>query len=104
MQKPDYGHFQVSIGGNYSVFFLKKWQKVDPHYFSILEGSSKSRNAKFDLRPLEWFFETMAKIRPPLFFNFKGGVLSSIFSKNHSEVPQIKFGILNFGLPKNAVF
>ena len=37
------------------------------------------------LRPLEWFFEKMAESGPPLFFNFKGGPLSSIFSINHSK-------------------
>ena len=37
------------------------------------------------LRHLEWFFEKMKESRPPLFFNFKGGLLSSIFSKNHSK-------------------
>jgi len=27
----------------------------------------------------------MSESRPPLFFNFNGGLLSSIFSKNHSK-------------------
>ena len=27
----------------------------------------------------------MSESRPPLFFNFRGGLLSSIFSKNHSK-------------------
>ena len=37
------------------------------------------------LRHLEWFFEKMSESRPPLFFNFNEGLLSSIFSKNPSK-------------------
>ena len=70
-----FGYFQELIWGTESGF-LKKWQKVDPHYFSILEGvyflpffqkttleglktaffgSPKLSDAKFDLRDLECF-------------------------------------------------
>ena len=31
------------------------------------------------LRHLEWFLEKMEESRPPLFFNFRGGLLSSFF-------------------------
>ena len=40
-------------------------------------------NCRFEA--LSVFFEKMEESRPPLFFNFKGGPLSSIFSQNHSK-------------------
>ena len=47
------------------------------------------------LRHLECFFEKMAESRPPLFFNFRGGLLSSIFSKNHSKGLKTEIFTLN---------
>ena len=41
------------------------------------------RFSSVNLRHLEWFFEKMADIFP--FFNFRGGLLSAIFSRNHSN-------------------
>ena len=46
----------------------------------------------------------MSESRLPLFFNFRGGLLSFIFSKkNHSQCLKLNFAILDFGLQKNAV-
>ena len=35
----------------------------------------------------------MSESRPPLFFNFNGGLLSSIFSKNHSKCLKLQFSL-----------
>ena len=76
-------------------FFSIMWEA---HASSSLRrfGNSTMLNLIFDdfqesLRHLEWFFEKMAESRPPLFFNFRGGLLSSIFAKNHSK--SLKTGI-----------
>ena len=37
------------------------------------------------LRHLEWFLEKMEESRPPLKLKNNGGLLSAIFSKNHSK-------------------
>ena len=37
------------------------------------------------LRDLEFFFEKMEESRPPLKLKNNGGLLSAIFSKNHSK-------------------
>ena len=86
----------------------KKWQKVDPHYVSILETvyfldfcpKNLLRPSKLQfyplkpskwlevdifqqiavLRHLEWFLEKIEESRPPLKLKNNGGLLSSIFS------------------------
>ena len=35
------------------------------------------------------FFEKMTESRPPLKLKYNGGLLSGIFSKNHSKCPQM---------------
>ena len=96
----------------YHIFWKKhprkKWQKVDPHYFSILEGvyflhfcpKNPLRPSKLQfyplkpskwlevdifqqiavLRHLEWFLEKIEESRPPLKLKNNGGLLSAIFS------------------------
>ena len=69
------------------------------------DHSVKYRNLIFwlfsrvDLRHLEWFFEKIAESRPPL---FRGGLLSSIFSKNHSKCLKLNLAFLDldFQWPK----
>ena len=95
----------------YHIFWRKhprkKWQKVDPHYFSILEGvyflhfcpKNPLRPSKLQfyplkpskwlevdifqqiavLRHLEWFLEKIEESRPPLKLKNNGGLLSNIF-------------------------
>ena len=67
-------------GGLLSSFFAKNHSK------SIKTGIQKSRNLeKFDLRHSEWFLAKMEESRPPLKLKNNGGLLSAIFSKNHSK-------------------
>ena len=66
-------------GGLLSSIFAKNHSK------SLKTGIQKSRNAKFDLRHSEWFLAKMEESRPPLKLKNNGGLLSAIFSKNHSK-------------------
>merc|ERR1712131_215254 len=54
---------------------------------------------------LECFFEKMSESRPPKIGHFRGGLLSAIFSKNHSKCLKSTLGISRFRTsePKNAV-
>ena len=69
------------------VYFLPFFQKntLSTSKWQFLEKIVDFRGKIAFLRPLEWFFEKMAESGPPLFSNFKGGPLSSIFSINHSK-------------------
>ena len=55
------------------------------HSKSLKTGIQKLRNAKFYLRYSEWFLAKMEESRPPLKLKNNGGLLSAIFSKNHSK-------------------
>ena len=52
---------------------------------------------------LECFFEKMEESRPPLKLKNNGGLLSAIFSENHSKCLKSNLAFLDFGLPKNAI-
>ena len=66
-------------GGLLSSIFAKNHSKT------LKTGIQKSRNTKFDLRHSEWFLANMEESRPPLKLKNNGGLLSAIFSENHSK-------------------
>ena len=78
------------------VYFLPFFQKTTLRASKLeflLWNPNKGWKLKFqfeafssvDLRHLEWFLEKMEESRPPLKLKNNGGLLSAIFSENHSK-------------------
>merc|ERR1711973_832053 len=74
----------ANFGGVYFLPFFPK-TTLSSSKWQFLEKMVGFRGNIAVLRHLEWFLEKMAESRPPLKWPILGGLLSSLFSKNHSK-------------------
>ena len=78
------------------IFLESKLYDNSKNYFLKILGLAPCPLTPYLLK--EASQKKMSESRPPLFFNFRGGLLSLIFSKNHSKCLKTVFFPLKFCL------